>query len=220
MPGTRGDVTSAIDIGRRRPEQGWAAARRKGVHVGLFDFVKEAGAKIGIGDSKEEKAEKEAAVVKASADRAAAVAKRVKDRKAKAAKAERTERLQERHKAVGLESYIRKLGFEVEGLDVRFDDGLATVSGKVADQATREKIILAIGNTQDVGQVSDDIEVSDDSAESELHVVESGDTLSAIAKEHYGDAGKYPVIFEANKPMLKDPDLIFPGQVLRIPALD
>ncbi|MFT7598265.1 MAG: nucleoid-associated protein YgaU [Acidimicrobiales bacterium] len=51
-----------------------------------------------------------------------------------------------------------------------------------------------------------------------LHVVESGDTLSKIAKEHYGDASKYPVIFEANKPMLSNPDLIFPGQVLRIPA--
>jgi nucleoid-associated protein YgaU len=35
----------------------------------------------------------------------------------------------------------------------------------------------------------------------------------------YGDAMKYPVIFEANKPMLKDADLIYPGQVLRIPEL-
>ena len=47
---------------------------------------------------------------------------------------------------------------------------------------------------------------------------QTGDTLSKIAKEMYGDANKYPVIFEANKPMLKDPDKIYPGQVLRIPA--
>ncbi|MEM7275904.1 MAG: peptidoglycan-binding protein LysM [Actinomycetota bacterium] len=185
--------------------------------MGLFDFVKEAGAKIGIGESKEEK---EAKAAQASAERAAEVAKRVKERKARAARAERMERLEEGKKANGLENYVKQLGFEVEDLDIRFDDGLATVSGKVKDQATREKVILAIGNTQDVGQVSDDIEVSDDSEESELHVVQSGDTLSAIAKEHYGDAMKYPVIFEANKPMLSDPDLIFPGQVLRIPALD
>ena len=46
-----------------------------------------------------------------------------------------------------------------------------------------------------------------------------GDTLSAIAKEFYGDANKYPVIFEANKPMLSHPDKIYPGQKLRIPAL-
>jgi len=48
--------------------------------------------------------------------------------------------------------------------------------------------------------------------------VVKGDTLSAIAKEMYGSANKYPVIFEANKPMLTDPDKIYPGQVLRIPA--
>ncbi len=46
-----------------------------------------------------------------------------------------------------------------------------------------------------------------------------GDTLSAIAKKYYGDASKYPKIFEANKPMLSDPDKIYPGQKLRIPPL-
>lgn len=183
--------------------------------MGLFDFVKEAGAKIGIGESKEEKEAKAAA---ASAERAAEVAKRVKERRSAAAKAERKEMLAESKKALGLEQYVRNLGLEVQGLDVRFDDGLATVSGKVADQDTREKIILAIGNVEGVGQVSDDIEVTADAEESQMHVVQRGDTLSAIAKEYYGDAMKYPVIFEANRPMLKDPDLIYPGQVLRIPA--
>lgn len=183
--------------------------------MGLFDFVKEAGAKIGIGESKEEKEAKAAA---ASAERAAEVAKRVKERKQSAARAARVEKLAESRKALGLEKYVRDLGLEVDSLDVRFDDGLATVSGKVADQDTREKVILAIGNVEGVGQVSDDIEVTADSDESELHVVQRGDTLSAIAKEHYGDAMKYPVIFEANRPMLTDPDLIYPGQVLRIPA--
>lgn len=54
---------------------------------------------------------------------------------------------------------------------------------------------------------------------SKTYTVESGDTLSKIAKSQYGDASKYTQIFEANKPMLKDPDKIYPGQVLRIPAL-
>ena len=53
-----------------------------------------------------------------------------------------------------------------------------------------------------------------------FHTVVGGDTLSKIAKEQYGDPMKYPVIFEANRPMLSDPDKIYPGQVLRIPALD
>ena len=48
--------------------------------------------------------------------------------------------------------------------------------------------------------------------------VKSGDSLSAIAKKFYGDANKYPAIFEANKPMLSNPDKIYPGQKLRIPA--
>jgi len=55
-------------------------------------------------------------------------------------------------------------------------------------------------------------------AASKFYTVKSGDSLSKIAKEFYGDASKYPQIFEANKPMLKDPDKIYPGQVLRIPS--
>jgi nucleoid-associated protein YgaU len=54
----------------------------------------------------------------------------------------------------------------------------------------------------------------------QFHTVASGESLSLIAKKYYGDAMKYPVIFEANKPMLSDPDKIYPGQVLRIPAID
>ncbi len=191
--------------------------------MGVFDFVKEAGAKIGIGDSKEEKEEQakaEAAAAKAASDeRAAAIAERVKNRKAAQAREERMERLEESKKARGLENYIKELGFDIDGLDVRFDDGLATVSGKAADQDTREKVILAIGNTEGVGQVQDDIEVPEGAAgESDLHVVVKGDTLSKIAQTYLGDASKYPAIFEANRPMLTDPDLIYPGQVLRIPA--
>jgi nucleoid-associated protein YgaU len=54
-----------------------------------------------------------------------------------------------------------------------------------------------------------------------MYTVAKGDTLWKIAETHYGKGhgGKYPVIFEANKPMLKDPDEIYPGQVLRIPPL-
>ena len=191
--------------------------------MGVFDFVKEAGAKIGIGDSKEEKeaqAKAEAAAAKAASnERAAEIAERVKNRKAVKAREDRMERLEESKKARGLENYIKELGFDVEGLDVRFDDGLATVSGKAADQDVREKVILAIGNTEGVGQVQDSIEVpTGAAAESDLHVVVSGDTLSQIAKTYLGDASKYPAIFEANRPMLSDPDKIYPGQVLRIPG--
>ena len=64
------------------------------------------------------------------------------------------------------------------------------------------------------------MEVEIQEPEAVFHTVVSGDTLSKIAKKVYGNAMKYPVIFEANKPMLSHPDKIYPGQVLRIPALD
>jgi len=114
---------------------------------------------------------------------------------------------------------IQDLGLSVDGLKVEVDGGKAVVTGTAASQAEREKAVLAAGNTQGVAQVDDRIEVATPEPESKYHKVVSGDSLSKIAKEFYGDAMKYPVIFEANQPMLKDPDKIYPGQVLRIPPL-
>ena len=85
--------------------------------------------------------------------------------------------------------------------------------------AFREKIVLILGNTAGIGGVDDQLTVEAPEPEATYYTVVSGDSLSKIAKAHYGDAMKYPVIFEANKPMLTDPDKIYPGQVLRIPPL-
>jgi nucleoid-associated protein YgaU len=118
-------------------------------------------------------------------------------------------------------TYINAQGLKVDGLDVAFDGGSSTVtvSGVVADQATKEKVVLCCGNVAGVGQVHDMLTVSAPAPESQWHTVVSGDNLSKIAKKFYGDANKYPAIFEANKPMLKHPDKIYPGQLLRIPPL-
>jgi nucleoid-associated protein YgaU len=67
--------------------------------------------------------------------------------------------------------------------------------------------------------VQDDLQVVSPAQQAVFYTVQRGDTLSKIAKAHYGDAMKYPVIFEANRPMLTDPDKIYPGQALRIPPL-
>ncbi len=67
--------------------------------------------------------------------------------------------------------------------------------------------------------MDDQLSVASPDPPSEYYRVVSGDTLSKIAKQYYGDVSKYPEIFEANQPMLKDPDKIYPGQVLRIPPL-
>ena len=120
-----------------------------------------------------------------------------------------------------LRQQIDTLGITVDGLDVAFNDPVATVRGQVASQRDKEIVLLGIGNTPGVGQVQDELTVKAAAPASApaitFYTVKKGDTLSAIAKAQYGNASKYPAIFDANKPMLKDPDKIYPGQVLRIP---
>ena len=83
----------------------------------------------------------------------------------------------------------------------------------------KEKIILAVGNVEGVEGVEDNAGVGVEGRASQFHTVVSGDTLSKISKTYYGTWRLYPEIFEANKPMLSHPDKIYPGQVLRIPAI-
>ncbi len=123
-------------------------------------------------------------------------------------------------KAQKLMQQIMALGLPVEDLNIVIVEDKALVFGTPADQATKEKIILTVGNTEGIAEVDDRMEVPNPEPEATFYTVKKGDYLSKIAKEVYGDASKYNVIFEANKPMLKDPDLIYPGQVLRIPPLD
>ena len=152
--------------------------------MGLFDFVKDAGRKLGFGRGEEREAAEEAS------------------------------------KAAALAALIADLGLEVDDLEITFDDGVATVSGTAASKEVAEKVVLALGNTAGVARVDDRLAYHNPQPESVFYTVKSGDTLSKIAKEHYGNAMKYPEIFQANRPMLTDPDLIYPGQVLRIPPLD
>lgn len=112
---------------------------------------------------------------------------------------------------------IHDLGLSIENLAVRVDGGTAVVSGKAPSQAEREKVILGVGNVKGIEHVDDRMEVEKPGPQSTYYEVKKGDTLSKIAKQHLGDAKQYPRIFDANRPMLKDPNLIYPGQVLRIP---
>lgn len=119
-----------------------------------------------------------------------------------------------------IERYIEQQGLKAQGLQVRYDGAseTVTVSGQAPDQATKEKIVLCCGNVSHVAKVDDQLSVAQASQPpGTYHTVQKGDTLSKIAKEAYGDANAYPKIFEANRPMLSDPDKIYPGQVLRIP---
>ena len=120
-------------------------------------------------------------------------------------------------RATALEDHVKRLGLAVDGLKIKVAEDVAYVKGAVATQDVREKVVLAVGNVEGIARVEDRLEVTNPQPEARYYTVVKGDTLSKIAKAQYGDANKYPQIFEANKPMLKDPDRIYPGQVLRIP---
>lgn len=106
-----------------------------------------------------------------------------------------------------------------DGVQVEIDGDKAIIRGEVADQSVFEKAIIAVGNTLGISKVeASEVKVGgSDGGDVILHEVKKGDNLWKIAEKQYGDGSKYPIIFEANKPMLKDPDLIYPGQMLRIP---
>ena len=122
-------------------------------------------------------------------------------------------------KASALLNHVKQLGLAFQKLTIKTKGDTVTLEGQVAKQEDAEKIALAVGNVEGVTAVDNQLVVDNPEPEATYHTVESGDTLSAISKKVYGDPMKYGVIFEANKPMLKSPDLIYPGQVLRIPAL-
>lgn len=144
--------------------------------MGLFSFIKEAGAKI-FGGSE-----------------------------AKAASADDLKKELAGH---GLPSDVT----------VTVDGDKVKVSGQAVSQEQAEKIILALGNTTGVAQVDSDLIVTKEAPAAVFYTVKKGDTLWKIAEEHYGkgQGAKYTEIVKANTPPVKNPDLIQPGWVLRIP---
>lgn len=160
--------------------------------MGLFSFIKEAGEKL-FGGKEVEQA-------------AASSAPNIAELNQKAGDA--------------IKTYVEKQNLGLSGLGVTFDGatGKVTLSGNAPSEEAAEKAGLAAGNVASVSDVDNNLQYPAGTA-SQFHDVVSGDTLSAISKKYYGDANKYNVIFEANKPMLSDPNKIYPGQKLRIPAL-
>jgi nucleoid-associated protein YgaU len=119
-----------------------------------------------------------------------------------------------------LKKVVDALGLDASRVEIKVDGAKVTLTGNVASTADAEKIALAIGNTQGVTQVENNLVADAAHASAALYTVEKGDTLWKIAEEKLGKGARYTEIFEANKPMLSDPDKIFPGQVLRIPGAE
>lgn len=148
--------------------------------MGIFDFVKSVGKKLGFGDEETPPS------------------------------------------AEDLKKELDSHDLGTKDIVVELKGDTAVIKGAVADQSVFEKAIVALGNTLGISKVeATDVKVGDAAPDDvTLHEVKKGDNLWKIAKKNYGNGSKYPVIFEANKPMLSDPDKIYPGQMLRIPKLD
>ena len=119
-----------------------------------------------------------------------------------------------------LKDHISKVGLGNPNIQTEVDGGTVIVKGEVASQEEKEKILVTLGNIEGVEKVDDQMTVASSApaaTESRFYEVKKGDTLSKISKEMYGDANKYQKIFDANKPMLRDVNKIYPGQKLRIP---
>ncbi|PHP68968.1 peptidoglycan-binding protein LysM [Zhengella mangrovi] len=168
--------------------------------MGIFDFVKNVGKKLGIGDDEAPKAEE-------------------------------------------LKKELDSYGLGTEKVEVEVQGDKAVLKGAVQDQSIFEKAVVAVGNTLGISKVeaselkvvapdsglhlnpnvdmTELVKASIPAATPVFHEVKKGENLWKIAEAHYGKGkgAKYTVIFEANKPMLSDPDRIYPGQVLRIPDL-
>lgn len=111
-----------------------------------------------------------------------------------------------------------KLG--VKDGKVTVEDGILKVKGQAATQYEKNimwDLIKEIGG-EHPSDIKANITVADTSVYAH-HTVKSGESLSKIAKHYYGDPMKYKEIYSANTDILKNPDLIHPGQVLAIPNL-
>jgi len=122
-----------------------------------------------------------------------------------------------------LKQTVENHGFDASKLNFDVNGDRVKLSGQAMTQEEAEKVILSIGNTVGVAEVdTSDLKVQQPAAQSTMYTVQKGDTLWAIAEKHYGKGKgpKYTEIVKANSPPVKNPDMIQPGWVLRIPPLE
>jgi nucleoid-associated protein YgaU len=117
-----------------------------------------------------------------------------------------------------IKAHIQNSNPGIQGLAVEFTEGVVSLSGNADSSEALEKAVLMAGNVKGVAEVkAQGLSAPQPQTTVEYYVIQKGDTLSAIAKQYYGKANDYPRIFEANREVIGNPDLIYPGQKIRIP---
>jgi nucleoid-associated protein YgaU len=157
--------------------------------MGLFSFLKKAGSSI--------------------------LRREIDTKKADASAAESDKK----NRIFAIESKIRSLGILIDNFEVELIDNNIIAYGQAKSQEHKDRAILALGAMEGISSVDDRISVLIPEPTEETYKVKKGDSLSKIAKKFYGDPMKYMEIFNANRDILKDPNLIYPGQSLKIPKL-
>lgn len=119
--------------------------------------------------------------------------------------------------AEAIRNRVRRLGLRAKELKIQVAGDTVNLSGVAPDQEIHEKIILAAGNVRGVARVEDDMSTEYGTPNSSFYTVVRGDTLWRVAALFYNDGTRYQTIYEANRPLLSDPENIFPGQLIRVP---
>jgi len=128
-------------------------------------------------------------------------------------------------------SAVNGMNLGVRGLRAVVDGKIVTLEGEVESFEAKGRVAQAFNNLVETENTLNKLKIVGPApaaakpnlpgpgapAEERIHLVVAGDTLSALAQKYYGKAGLYMKIFEANKDILTDPNLIKIGQKLRIP---
>ena len=126
-------------------------------------------------------------------------------------------------------AHLNSFNLDISRLQVAVADDTVHLSGNVKSIFDKIRIVATAGNVEGITAVNDDklivgesvdVNIAAEQPQKQYYTVVKGDTLSKISKNFYGDFKLYNKIFEANRPMLKNPDLIYPGQMLVIPPKD
>ena len=119
---------------------------------------------------------------------------------------------------------IANMGLGVSKLSATLDGNVVTLRGEAESMEAKTNVMKEFNARVECDNVLNTIRVVapapqyvEVAAPERVHVVAPGDTLGALAKHYYGKAGVYMKIFDANKDILKDPNVIKVGQKLRIP---